>query len=136
MAERHQVLVVGGGFGGLSVTKALARADVDITIVDRTNHHLFQPLLYQVATGSLSPGEIAAPLRGVLSGQKHARVLLGTVVDVDQESKRVFLEDGAILPYDSLIVASAIEGQCDTLYSEDFQDGQQFGSLTISNPFA
>ena len=71
MAERHQVLVVGGGFGGLSVTKALARADVDITIVDRTNHHLFQPLLYQVATAALSPADIAAPIRGILSRQPN-----------------------------------------------------------------
>src|ERR1700761_7955259 len=73
VAERHQVLVVGGGFGGLSVTKALARADVDITIVDRTNHHLFQPLLYQVATGILSEGVIAPPLRSIIKKQANAR---------------------------------------------------------------
>jgi NADH:ubiquinone reductase (H+-translocating) len=71
VAERHQVLVVGGGFGGLSVTKALAHVDVDITIVDHTNHHLFQPLLYQVATGILSEGVIAPPLRGVIKNQAH-----------------------------------------------------------------
>src|SRR5262245_2157676 len=75
-------------------------------MVDRRNYHLFQPLLYQVATGSLSPGEIAAPLRGVLGKQKNTRVWLGTVEDVDPESKHVLLADGATLPYDSLIVAT------------------------------
>jgi NADH dehydrogenase len=106
MSQPWKVVIVGGGFGGLSAAQHLKSERVDVTLVDRRNYHLFQPLLYQAATGSLSPGEIAAPLRGVLSGQKNARVLLGTVVDVDQESKRVFLEDGAILPYDSLIVAA------------------------------
>jgi NADH dehydrogenase len=79
---------------------------VDVTLVDRRNYHLFQPLLYQVATGSLSPGEVASPLRGILSGQKNTRVLLGTVVDVNPESKHVTLEDGAVLEYDSLILAT------------------------------
>jgi NADH:ubiquinone reductase (H+-translocating) len=101
-----KVVIVGGGFGGLSAALRLKSELVDVTMVDRRNYHLFQPLLYQVATGSLSPGEIAAPLRSVLSKQKNTRVWLGTVVDVDPESKRVFLEDGAILPYDSLIVAA------------------------------
>jgi NADH:ubiquinone reductase (H+-translocating) len=71
VAEGHQVLMVGGGFGGLSVTKALAHADVDVTIVDRTNHHLFQPLRYQVATGILSEGVIAPPLRGVIKATRR-----------------------------------------------------------------
>ena len=101
-----KVVIIGGGFGGLRAAQHLKSDLVDVTLVDRRNYHLFQPLLYQVATGSLSPGEIAAPLRGVLGGQKNTRVLLGTVVDVDPQSKRVFLEDGAILPYDSLIVAA------------------------------
>jgi NADH:ubiquinone reductase (H+-translocating) len=79
---------------------------VDVTLIDRRNYHLFQPLLYQVATGSLSPGEIAFPLRSVLSGQKNTRVWLGTVVDVDPDSKRVLLADGTVVPYDSLIVAT------------------------------
>ena len=73
---RHQVVVVGGGFGGLNVTRALAGADVDVTLVDRTNHHLFQPLLYQVATGILPDGLIAPALRGVLKDQANARALL------------------------------------------------------------
>jgi NADH dehydrogenase len=79
---------------------------VEVTLIDRRNFHLFQPLLYQVATGSLSPGEIAAPLRGVLSGQKNTRVLLGEAVDVDPDGKRVILRDGATFEYDSLIVAT------------------------------
>jgi NADH:ubiquinone reductase (H+-translocating) len=100
------VVIIGGGFGGLSAAKHLKSDSVEVTLVDRRNYHLFQPLLYQVATGSLSPGDIAAPLRGILSKHKNARVWLGTVVDVDPEAKHVVLEDGAILPYDSLIVAS------------------------------
>jgi NADH dehydrogenase len=100
------VIIVGGGFGGLCAAQALKSDLVDVTLVDRRNYHLFQPLLYQVATGSLSPGEIAAPLRGVLGRQKNTRVLLGTVEDVDPDSKQVFLADGAALPYDSLIVAA------------------------------
>jgi NADH dehydrogenase len=100
------VVVIGGGFGGLSAARHLKSNSVDVTLIDRRNYHLFQPLLYQVATGSLSPGEIAAPLRSVLAKQKNTRVWLGNVEDVDPESKRVFLEDGAIVPYDSLIVAA------------------------------
>jgi NADH dehydrogenase len=106
MSSPWKVVVVGGGFGGLSAALRLKSELVNVTMVDRRNFHLFQPLLYQVATGSLSPGDIAAPLRSVLSRQKNTRVLLGTVVDVDPVSKEVFLEDGAILPYDSLIVAA------------------------------
>jgi NADH dehydrogenase len=106
MSKPRKVVIVGGGFGGLSAAQRLNSKLVDVTLIDRRNYHLFQPLLYQVATGSLSPGEIAAPLRGVLSRQRNTRVLLGTVVDVDPDSKRVFLEDGAILDYDSLIVAA------------------------------
>src|SRR3979409_673102 len=85
MAERHQVLVVGGGFGGLSVTKALAHADVDVTIVDRTNHHLFQPLLYQVALGILAEGVIAPPLRRVIKSQANARTVLAEMTRFDLE---------------------------------------------------
>jgi len=104
--EPWKVIIVGGGFGGLSAAQALKSDSVAVTLIDRRNYHLFQPLLYQVATGSLSPGEIAAPLRGVLSGQKNVRVLLGTVEDIDPVSKRVTLADGESVPYDSLIVAA------------------------------
>src|SRR5262250_1957001 len=106
MNERPKVIIIGGGFGGLSAAQALKSAPVDVTLIDRRNYHLFQPLLYQVATGSLSPGEIAAPLRSVLSRQKNVRVLLGEAVEVDPEAKRVILRDGDSYPYDSLIVAT------------------------------
>src|SRR5712671_3109511 len=106
MSKPWKVVIVGGGFGGLSAAQNLRSDLVDVTLVDRRNYHLFQPLLYQVATGSLSAGEIASPLRGVLSGQKNTRVLLGTVADVDPESKQVTLQDGAVLQYDSLIVSA------------------------------
>src|SRR5438094_1049677 len=106
MTERHRVIIVGGGFGGLRAARALKSADVDVTLIDRRNYHLFQPLLYQVATGSLSPGQIAAPLRSVLSRQKNTRVLMGEVVDVDPDARRVMLADGAVFEYDSLIVAA------------------------------
>jgi NADH:ubiquinone reductase (H+-translocating) len=101
-----RVIIVGGGFGGLRAAQTLASGLVDVTLIDRRNYHLFQPLLYQVATGSLSPGQISAPLRSVLSRQKNARVLLGSVEDVDPDLKQVLLADGAVLPYDSLIVAT------------------------------
>lgn len=106
MSGREKVIIIGGGFGGLFAAQALKSAPVDVTLIDRRNYHLFQPLLYQVATGSLSPGEIAAPLRGVLSKQKNTRVLLGDVVDIDPATKRVQLADGASFEYDSLIVAA------------------------------
>jgi NADH:ubiquinone reductase (H+-translocating) len=106
MGEKHRVLILGGGFGGLNAAQKLKRAPMDITLIDRRNFHLFQPLMYQVATGSLSPGEIAAPLRSVLSRQKNTEVLLGESADIDPDAKRVVLRDGAAFPYDSLIVAT------------------------------
>jgi NADH dehydrogenase len=106
MEQRHGVVILGGGFGGLSAAQKLKRAPVDVTLIDRRNFHLFQPLLYQVATGSLSPGEIAAPLRGVLSEQKNTQVLLGEAADIEPEAKRVILRDGAAFAYDSLIVST------------------------------
>jgi NADH dehydrogenase len=106
MPPRHRVLILGGGFAGLNAAQKLKRAPVEVTLLDRRNFHLFQPLLYQVATGSLSPGEIAAPLRGVLSRQKNTQVLLGEAVDIEPDAKRVILRDGAALEYDSLIVAT------------------------------
>jgi len=106
MSERWKVVIIGGGFGGLSAAQHLKSNLVDVTLIDRRNYHLFQPLLYQVATGSLSAGEIASPLRSVLSRQKNTRVWLGTVVDIDPDSKRVSLADGTVVPYDSLIVAA------------------------------
>jgi NADH:ubiquinone reductase (H+-translocating) len=108
--RRHQVVVLGGGFGGVRATRALARANVDITIVDRTNHHLFQPLLYQVATGILPDGLIAPALRGVFRRQANARVMLAEVqhLDLDGQVVRALAPDGRklTLPYDSLVVAA------------------------------
>jgi NADH dehydrogenase len=109
MEQRHRVVILGGGFGGLNAAQKLRRASVDVTLIDRRNFHLFQPLLYQVATGSLSPGEIAAPLRGVLSKQKNAKVLLGEAADVDPDGKKIILRDGGAFAYDSLIVATGSE---------------------------
>ncbi len=107
MAEKvHRVVILGGGFGGLSAAQALKRAPVQVTLIDRRNFHLFQPLLYQVATGSLSPGEIAAPLRSVLRKQKNTEVLLGEAADIDPKNNRLTLRDGAQFEYDSLIVAT------------------------------
>lgn len=106
MPEQHRVLILGGGFGGLVAAQTLKHADAQITLIDRRNFHLFQPLLYQVATGSLSPGEIAAPLRSVLRRQKNVEVLLGEGADIDPVAKEVTLSDGGIFPYGSLIVAT------------------------------
>ncbi|OLC99604.1 MAG: FAD-dependent oxidoreductase [Acidobacteria bacterium 13_1_40CM_4_58_4] len=116
MEQKHRVVILGGGFGGLAAAQKLKQPQVEITLIDRRNFHLFQPLLYQVATGSLSPGEIAAPLRGVLSRQKNVRVLLGEAVDVDPGARRVILRDGDAFEYDSLIVAT---GSQTSYYSND-----------------
>jgi len=104
--RRAQVVIVGGGFGGLAAAKALAGAPVDVTLVDKRNHHLFQPLLYQVATAGLSPADIAGSIRSILAGQRNVRVLLDRVYGVDQERRRVILGDGEPLAYDWLILAT------------------------------
>jgi NADH dehydrogenase len=101
-----RVIIVGGGFGGLGAARALKSDLFDVTLIDRRNYHLYQPLLNQVATGSLAPGQISAPLESLLSKQENTRVLLGSVEDVDPGAKQVFLADGAVLAYDSLIVAT------------------------------
>jgi len=103
---RHQVLIVGAGFGGLAAAQGLAGADVDITIVDQRNHHLFQPLLYQVATASLATSEIAWPIRHLLRRRKEVTTLLGAVSGVDIQNRRVALEDGGTLSYDTLVLAT------------------------------
>ena len=99
------VVIVGAGFGGLSAAKALGRAPVRVTLIDRRNYHLFQPLLYQVATAGLSPADIAAPIRGIVRHQRNTKVLLGVVQDVDTGRREVILEDKR-LSYDYLIVAT------------------------------
>ena len=107
--QRHRVAIIGAGFGGLFAVRALHGAPVDVTVVDRTNHHLFQPLLYQVATGVLSEGDIAPPTRDVLRKEKNTRVLLGEVVHIDLSAREVVLEtlgQRARVAFDSLIVAA------------------------------
>jgi len=103
--KRPHVVIIGGGFGGLSAAKALAKSPVTITLIDRRNHHLFQPLLYQVATAALNPSDIAYPIRAVLANQKNARVLLAEAKAIDVKARTVTLDDG-LLHYDFLIVAT------------------------------
>lgn len=105
----HRVVILGGGFGGLYAAQALKRAPVEVTVVDRRNFHLFQPLLYQVATGALSPGDIAAPIRGVLAHQANTRVLMAAAVDLDAGGRKLILSDGGELPYDTLLVSTGVE---------------------------
>ncbi|MGH3075617.1 MAG: NAD(P)/FAD-dependent oxidoreductase, partial [Gaiellales bacterium] len=106
-AQRHRVVIVGGGFGGLYAAKGLGDDErLRVTLVDRRNFHLFQPLLYQVATGALSPGEIAQPLRAILRRRRSVTVLLGEAVGVDLTGRHVLLSDGGAVAYDTLVVAT------------------------------
>ena len=100
------IVIIGGGFGGLSAARALRHADVRVTLIDRRNHHVFQPLLYQVATATLSPGDIAAPIRWILRGIRNVRVLLANATRIDVPARRIELSDGGSLDYDWLIVAT------------------------------
>jgi len=106
--KRHRVVIIGGGFGGLWATRSLRSAEVDITLVDKRNFHLFQPLLYQVATGALSPADIASPLRGVLANQRNVTVKLSEMKGIDLDARVVFLKDGELV-YDSLVIATGSE---------------------------
>jgi NADH dehydrogenase len=103
----HQVVIIGGGFGGLYAAKALTRVGVSVTLVDKRNFHLFQPLLYQVATGTLSPADISSPLRSILNSSKNTKVLMAEVIDINPEQRKVILRNEA-LPYDSLIIATGV----------------------------
>src|SRR5664279_3432447 len=132
MEVSNRVVIIGGGFGGLYVAKALGRAPVSVTLIDRRNFHLFQPLLYQVATGGLSPGEIASPLRVVLKSHRNTDVLLGEVVDVDVANRRVILRDGEV-PYDTLIVAT---GATHHYFGNDQWETVAPGLKTIENATA
>src|ERR1043165_1575090 len=110
------VVIVGGGLGGLRPAQALREAATSVTVIDRHNHHLFQPLLYQVATATLSPGDIASPIRWILRHQGNTRVLLGEVCSIDLNAKRITLEDGAVIEYDYLILAT---GTSHTYFGHD-----------------
>src|SRR5512141_2093329 len=105
MASGNRVVILGGGFGGIEAAKKLGGSSVEVTLIDRRNFPLFQPLLYQVATGGLSPGDIAWPLRGILRRHRNVQVLMGEVQDIDTERRRVILAQGEI-PYDTLVVAA------------------------------
>lgn len=107
MKAPHKVVIVGGGFAGLYAAKALGKSGFDVTLVDKRNFHLFQPLLYQVATGTLSPADISSPLRAILNRQKNTRVLMGEVIDLDPQQQKIILRNGE-LAYDSLIVATGV----------------------------
>ena len=107
---RPRVVIVGGGFGGLTAARALRRSDVDVTVVDRNNHHTFQPLLYQVATATLNPSDITAPIRHVLRYQRNATVLLAEVTAIDVANRNLTVDEGGgrskILQYDYLVLAA------------------------------
>ncbi len=103
--ERRRVVIIGGGFGGVAAAQALRRAEVEITLIDRTNHHLFQPLLYQVATAALSPGDIAWPLRTIFRSQRNVRVMMDEVQRIDRSARLVHVAEQRAIPFDCLIIA-------------------------------
>lgn len=125
---RTQTIVVGAGFGGLEVTRRLKNADTDVILIDRMNHHLFQPLLYQVATATLAPCDIATPLRQVLAKQKNASFLMGTVQAVDKEKKELILDDNLRLKFDYLVLAP---GASHSYYGRDEWEALAPGVKTI-----
>ena len=127
------VVIIGGGFGGLNAAKALRNAPVRVTLVDRHNHHLFQPLLYQVATATLSPGDIASPIRWILRYSRNTRVWLGDVQAIDLSSRRIMLEDGASIDYDYLIVAT---GTSHTYFGHDDWGPYAPGLKTLEDALA
>ncbi|PND39805.1 FAD-dependent oxidoreductase [Paucibacter aquatile] len=132
-AARPRVLIIGCGFGGLAATRALAGAPVDITVIDRSNHHLFQPLLYQVATAGLSAPSIAAPIRHMLRGQRNVTVLMVEVCGIDRQQGRVQLSDGQSLGYDYLIVAA---GATHSYFGRDEWAAHAPGLKTLQDAFA
>jgi NADH dehydrogenase len=106
MNKRPRVVIVGGGFGGLAAARVLGGTEVDVTLLDRTNHHVFQPLLYQVATATLAPTDVTAPIRWLLRKNRNTEVLMATAERVDRGARTVILDDGESLPYDYLILAA------------------------------
>jgi NADH:ubiquinone reductase (H+-translocating) len=128
--RRRRVVIVGGGFGGLAAARELRHADVDVTLIDRMNHHLFQPLLYQVAAGALSPSDCASPIRPALKHSSNAAVLMAEVRDVDAERRQVVLDRGDRIDYDSLIVACG--AQTSYFGHDDWRD-VTYGLKTIED---
>ena len=129
---RPQVLIIGCGFGGLEAARALRSAEVDITVVDRTNHHLFQPLLYQVATAGLSAPSIAAPIRHLFRGQRNVTALLGEVTAIDAGARTATLADGATLRWDHLVVAA---GATHSYFGRDDWAEHAPGLKTLADAF-
>src|SRR6202171_179350 len=130
-AQAHRVVIVGAGFGGLEAAFRLNGARVSITLVDRRNHHLFQPLLYQVATASLATSEIAWPIRYLLRDRPEVTTLFATVSGVDAASKRVLLDDGDTLPYDTLVLAT---GARHAYFGHDEWEPFAAGLKTLDDP--
>ena len=128
--SKPNVVIIGGGFGGLSVAKNLKRADVNVTLIDKTNYHLFQPLLYQVASAALSPGDIATPLRHILRKQKNATVLMGKVTGIDASAKTVTVDEETQIPYDYLIVAT---GNRHSYFGNDHWEAHAPGLKTVQD---
>src|SRR5215472_2304911 len=127
--KKPRVVLVGAGFGGLKAAQKLAKLPVQVTVIDRKNHHTFQPLLYQVATAGISPGEIAAPIRWILRGHDNVEVLLGEVVGFDLERRLVRLSDLEI-PYDYLVVAA---GATHSYFGHDQWEGLAPGLKTVED---
>ena len=132
-APRPRVLIIGGGFGGLETARALAKAPVDITLVDKTNHHLFQPLLYQVATAGLAAPAIAAPIRSLFRSQGNLTTLLAEVVQIDAAGQQVLLSDGSSLVSDHLVVAT---GATHSYFGHDEWEQHAPGLKTLEDAFA
>ncbi len=130
---RPRVIVVGGGFGGLTIARGLKRAPVDVTLIDQTNHHLFQPLLYQVATAGLSLPEIAVPIRSIFDGQPNVRTLYGEVTGVDLETRQVKTADGVVFPYEYLVIAA---GMRTNYFGHDSWKEHSFGLKTAEDALA
>ncbi|MGH9589050.1 MAG: NAD(P)/FAD-dependent oxidoreductase [Terracidiphilus sp.] len=130
MVHRPRVVIVGGGFAGIHAARSLAALPVDVTVVDRSNHHLFQPLLYQVALAVLSPADIAQPIRTILRNQENAEVLMEEVVGIDKAARRVVLRSGATLPYDYLVLAT---GSTHSYFGHDEWANLAPGLKTVEN---
>ncbi|MFA5908484.1 MAG: NAD(P)/FAD-dependent oxidoreductase [Vicinamibacterales bacterium] len=133
MARLPQVVIIGGGFAGLAAARQLKQVDCEVTIIDRHNHHVFQPLLYQVATAGLSPGDIASPIRWILRTQPRLRVLLGTVERIDPGARQVWMDGGDAVSYDYLIVAA---GATHSYFGHDEWRGAAPGLKTLDDALA